>query len=116
MITTWFAQLDRAQSIPEVIAVTRDFLATWTPGELALLPEASRPSRVRDEEDLENLHSSLVEEYRSSRASGEALDALQRLTSFVVRASIRLAEISPRSSRGRGEDPNEPEESLAPQR
>jgi hypothetical protein len=114
MITSWFAQLDRAKSIPEVISVIRDFLATWTPTELALLPEACRPSRVRDEEDLESLHSSLVEAYRTTRASGNALEALQRLTSFVVRASIRVAEISPASSRERGEDPDDPDQSLAP--
>ncbi len=114
MMTAWFAQIDRAKSIPEVIGVVRDFLATWTPVELALLPEKCRPSRVRDQVDVENLHSLLVEEYRASRASGEALDMLQKLTSFALRASIRLAELDPGANSEPGENPSEPERLLAP--
>ena len=93
MMTSWFAQLDRAKSIPETISVARDFMATWTPQDLALLPDSCRPGRLRDEQDIETLHACLVETYRASRATGKELDALQRLTSFIVRASIRLSEL-----------------------
>jgi hypothetical protein len=100
MMTSWYSQLDRAKSTSDVLAVTRDFLATWAPDELKLLPPECRPGRVRDEEDVEALHSTLVEAYRVSRASGRELEALQRLTSFVVRASIRLSELNGSGSGG----------------
>jgi len=102
MITSWYTQLDRAKSANDVVNVARDFIATWSPEDLALLPESCRPGRLRDEEDIEALHATLVEAYRESRATGRELDALQRLTSFVVRASIRVSEVSGNASGGTG--------------
>ena len=115
-MTTWFSQLERAKSVREVIAVVRDFMATWTPQELAMLPESCRPSRVRDEEDVEALHSLLVEEYRVSRSTGADLEALQRLTSFIVRTSIRLSDLSPPPSDEPGETRSGPAKSATSRR
>ena len=118
MMTSWFAQLDRAKSIPETLSVARDFLASWPPQDLALIPQSCRPGKLRDEQDIETLHACLVETYRDSRATGKELDALQRLTSFVVRASIRLSELggsSGSSGGGSGGGPaTGPGMSLAP--
>jgi len=100
MMTSWYSQLDRAKTVGDAVAVARDFMATWSPEELALLPPSCRPGRLRDEEDVEALHATLVEAYRQSRATGPELDALQRITSFVVRASIRLAELGGDSGGG----------------
>lgn len=88
----WFRQIDDANNAREVVAITRDYLATWTPKDLAKLPRECRPGRVKSAGDIEQLHACLVEEYRQNRLAGEELSALQRLTSFVVRASIRLAQ------------------------
>ena len=93
-MVSWYRLLESARNSLEVVAVTRDYLATWTPDEIGRLPAAVRPGRLRDENDLEQLHSRLVEEYRQTRASGAALETLQKLTSFMVRASIRVAELS----------------------
>jgi len=93
MMTTWFAQIDRARSVAETLSVARDYVATITPEELALLPPECRPGRIRDEKDVEDLHGTLVDVYRASRATGEALEVLQRLTSFFVRVAIRLSEL-----------------------
>ena len=106
MITSWYSQLDRAKSASEAVGIARDFMATWSPEELALRPPSCRPGRLRDELDIEELHGTLVETYRQSRATGKELEALQRLTSFVVRASIRIAEISGESSGGGGGFPS----------
>ena len=91
---SWFQQLDDATSAGDVVAIARDYLATWTPQELGRLPRACRPGRVRAPEDIEELHSCAVDAYRSTRASGDELTALQLLTSFLVRASVRLADLS----------------------
>ena len=96
--------------------MARDFMATLTPAELATLPEECRPARLRDEEDIEALHSCLVEEYRVSRATGAELQTLQRLTSFVVRTSIRLAELGKPSSDAPGEGPGDSPKSAASRR
>ncbi len=94
MMTTWFAQIDRSRSVTEALSVARDYVATLTPHELALVPEECRPGRLRDAKDVEDLHGTLVDVYRASRASGEELEVLQRLTSFFVRLAIRLSELS----------------------
>ena len=93
MLLSWFQQIDAAQSPVDVVAVTRDYLATWTPDELGLLPAQCRPGRVKDVLDIEQLHVNLVEEYGRNRLSGEALSSLQRMTSFIVRASVRIAHL-----------------------
>ena len=89
----WFQQLDKASHVAEVVDIARDYFATWTPEEVARLPRTCRPGRVRDPSDIEEMHSCAVDAYRSTRASGEELKALQLLTSFLVRASLRLVQL-----------------------
>lgn len=109
----WFRQIDEAGSAGEVVAIARDYLATWTPKDLAKLPRECRPGRVKSAGDIEQLHACLVEEYRQNRLAGEELSALQRLTSFVVRASIRLAQFddnpAANGSTGHGASSGRPE-------
>jgi len=113
-MVTWYRLLDNAKNSLEVVAVARDYLATWTPEEIARLPEALRPGKLRDERDIEELHAKLVDEYRASKASGLALDALQRLTTFMVRAAIRISELSEkRPTAGPADGSSEPK-SAAP--
>jgi hypothetical protein len=92
-MSTWHRQLDDAKSVAEVVSIARDFLATLTPRELARLPESCRPGKIRDESDIAELHGRLAEEYRTTRASGDELTTLQLITSLMVRASIRIAEL-----------------------
>jgi hypothetical protein len=108
----WFRQIDSCATVSDLLHTVREFFATWTPEELALLPPACRPGRMRDARDIADLHGSLVDEYRVSRATGEELKRLQEMTSFVVRASIRLAELgadvdpTPDGSENPGEGPS----------
>jgi len=102
-MVSWFRLLESARNSLEVVGITRDYIATWTPEDIARLPAAVRPGRIRTERDVEELHGLLVEEYRRTRSTGEALEALQKMTSFMVRASIRVAELSNEPIRGGGD-------------
>ena len=106
---SWLQQIDSAKSTFEVVAVIRDYLASWTPDELALLPPSCRPGRVKDEQDIDALHVCLVEEYGRNRLKDEALSALQRLTSFIVRASVRIAQLN-----GTDDEDSPPQDGEAP--
>lgn len=109
MLLSWLQQIDAAKSPSEVVAVARDYLASWTPEELARLPVQCRPGRVKDDQDIDQLlHVNLVEEYGRNRLSGEALAALQRLTSFIVRASVRIAQIRGKEEVPPGQDEEPP--------
>lgn len=91
---SWFQQIDDAADGERLVAVARDYFASWTPSELALLPPQCRPGRMKDARDLADLHGALVDAYRDSGIQGDALAALQRITSFVVRASMRAAQLA----------------------
>jgi hypothetical protein len=112
----WFRQIDSASSAGEIVAIARDYLATWTPRELAKLPRDCRPGRVKSAGDIEQLHACLVEEYRQNRLAGEELSALQRLTSFIVRASVRLAQFDNGGKEDHGAPRNPPGERLEGER
>ena len=92
-MSSWFEQIEAATSVTEVVAVARDYFSTWSPKEMALLPRSCRPGRVRGAEDIEELNANAVEAYRKTRASGDELTALQRLTGFLARAAVRIAEL-----------------------
>jgi len=101
---SWFDQLDEATTVAGAVAVARDYIAMWSPEEIALLPPAVRPGRLRDEADVAELHERLVDEYRATRASGEPLSALQRLMGFFARASVRIAQLAPSAPDAEGND------------
>jgi hypothetical protein len=92
-MSTWHSQIDDGKTVAEVVSIARDFLATLTPGELARLPAKCRPKKIRDESDIAELHACLAEEYRTTRASGDDLTTLQQITSLMVRASLRIAQL-----------------------
>lgn len=93
----WYHLVDNATSSLEVVGAARDYFASWTPQEISLLPERCRPGKVRDASDIAFLHDLVVDEYRNSHASGQELSRLQELTSFLVRATQRLAELAERA-------------------
>lgn len=49
----WHSLVDSVDSVDEVVKLTREFVATLTPDQLARLPERCRPIRVKAEDDLE---------------------------------------------------------------
>jgi hypothetical protein len=117
-MASWFQQMDNARDPAEVVTIVRDYIATWTPQEIAKLPVEVRPQRVRSAEDIDELHACAVDAYRTTRASGDELTALQVMTGMLVRASVRLAQLrtvadgempevspgSPPMRQGRGRD------------
>ena len=89
----WFRQIDDCEDERHLLLVAQQYFASWTAEDLAVLPQAARPRRLQSVDDLDALHAVMVEAYRTSTAEGEALAALQRLTSFVVRAAVRAAQL-----------------------
>ena len=113
----WFRQIDSSATIGDVLFTVREYFATWTPEAMALLPPSCRPGRVRDAHDVEELHASVVDAYRMSRTTGEELQRLQEMTSFLVRASMRLAELGADGGvkpEGPGNPDDAPSRSAAP--
>ena len=50
--TTWRMLLDAATNEHDVVQVARDFIASFTPHEIELMPEECRPRKLVDAEDI----------------------------------------------------------------
>jgi len=89
---SWQQRLKDARSDADVVAVTRDFLATFSPYDLARLPEACRPGRIVDAGDVNDLAFILLRhDHDDSQGTARCI---HRLTNFFTNASVRLSEIT----------------------
>jgi hypothetical protein len=92
-VISWQGQLDAAASAPEVVSVARDYLATFSPYELAGLPEICRPpAKLYDGEDITTYAFDLVR-HDFEKEPPTVADLVHRLANFFSHASIRLSEI-----------------------
>jgi hypothetical protein len=88
-IVTWETQLQRAYTAEDVLAIVKDFLATWSPSEVGAMPEHLRPGRLRDSDDVALYAFRLM----SLPRSGVNSHILHRMTTFFTAASHRLSQI-----------------------
>ncbi len=87
----WADRLNHASAVEEIINVVKDYLAQWTPEELANLPEACRPGRIADSDDITLCAFALVREQFKAEDRDDA--ALARMATFFTGASRRLSQI-----------------------
>jgi hypothetical protein len=91
MTVSWHGLLDMAGSESQVLDVTRDFLATVSPYDIARLPEPCRPPKMFDASDITN-YAFVIVRHHCDDAEGTARVA-HKLASFFTSASIRLAHL-----------------------
>ena len=85
----WFDLLAAAATPEEVVNVARDFLATWTPEEIAALPRACRPPRtLKFPEEIVDYAFSLVKAHLDE---GSDSNGVTRMATFFAEASWRVA-------------------------
>ena len=88
---SWPQRLKSARSEAEVVDIARDFLATFSPYDLARLPEALRPGRLVDGNDVSEFAFTLVRhDHDDSHGTARCI---YRLTNFFTNASVRLTEL-----------------------
>lgn len=93
--TTWQHRLDAARGVDEVVASARDFLAAFSPLELAGLPEACRPpAKIVDAEDISSYAFELVRFECAER--DETAELVHKLARFFSHASMRVAQLTAR--------------------
>lgn len=93
--------LRRADSESDVLVLMRDYVARWTPEELAALPPESRPSHLRDAEDVADTAMSLT---RARISSFEPEPALSEMETFFAQGCVRLSQLEAAASRRRSSD------------
>jgi hypothetical protein len=91
MPVTWQDRLHAAESESEVVAIARDFIAEFAPREIAMLPEACRPPKLVDGNDITDYAFSLIRHRCDDGVGAEY--AVHRLSAFFSGATSRLAQI-----------------------
>lgn len=90
----WHGLLNEAATEEDVIAIARDYLALWTWPEIARLPQALRPGKIVDSDDIAGYALALVQE----QVAAEHAPAVHKMATFFSNASLRLSQILARSS------------------
>src|SRR5688572_8741772 len=82
---SWQGRLDTASTEAEVVDITRDFLATVSPYDIARLPEQCRPRKMVDANDITN-YAFLIVRHHCDDIHGTARVA-HKLAAFFTSAS-----------------------------
>jgi len=90
----WLAELSVADTVPEVIAVARSFVETWSAPEMLRLPFYCRPGRIVDAKQIQEL--AFLLERAHADFSGRLIDGLvlDRMLAFFAEASSALDRIA----------------------
>ena len=89
----WLAELNVADTANEVVAITREFIQTWTAPELMRLPYYCRPGRVTELKQIQEL--AFLLERAQQNFIGRLVDAmvLDRMVAFFTEASHAIDRI-----------------------
>ena len=88
---SWHVMLDSAMTEADVVRITREFLATLSPYDIARLPPHCRPGKIVDGSDISG-YAFVIVRHRCVPGAGTARVA-HKLASFFTSASTRLARI-----------------------
>jgi hypothetical protein len=87
----WLSLILASSSEEEVASSARDYIATWSPEEIAQLPKHCRPWRIRDGEDISTYAFQLTRAHCAGENEDESL--LEKMMVFFTHASTRIAQI-----------------------
>lgn len=91
MPSTWQERLANTDTEGDVVSVARDYIAQFTPEEVSHLPDACKPTKVVDGNDVSDYALTLVRQHCDD---GEgSMSPIHRLAAFFSNASVRLTEI-----------------------
>jgi hypothetical protein len=89
----WRSVIRSAATEGELVAITRDYLACWSPEEIARLPAECRPGRVRDGQDIGQWAFELTSRHLAGGLAPESEPVLLRIMLFATEAAERLARL-----------------------
>lgn len=92
MLSDWHLALSRVKTPSALVGICNEFLASWTPEQLATLPQDCRPSHFDETSQIQHWIGVLAEALCAAGAD-EATDGLRHMLGFLFRASDRAAEI-----------------------
>ena len=97
--TRWRDLIALSPNEDAVVQVTRDYLRSWNPDELARLPAPCRPGRIRDGEDITRWAFELTSAHCADACTPAAQPILVKMLEFVTEAGQRVAQLNAESAR-----------------
>ena len=88
----WYGLLETAVAPEEVLEMVRDFVARWSPAELAKLPPHLRPGKFFDASDVTEYALDLVRQQQFSM-DPRSSPQLHAMANFFSSASSRLSHL-----------------------
>jgi hypothetical protein len=89
----WIQKIGLVRSQLELLELSREYLASWFHGDLALIPEECRPTRIRDTDDLHYWSERLAEAFCEGGLHGEKPHLHRQMLSFFMAAATRSDEL-----------------------
>ena len=96
MPRSWQDSVRAAETEVDVLDIAKDFVAQFSPYEIAQLPFACRPGKFLDAADVTEYAFDLAR--HRCEEGGAGAETIHRLSAFFTDANQRLAEILPRPS------------------
>ena len=94
MSFNWRDLIARSDSEEAIVQVTREYLASWNPEELSRIPEACRPGRIRDGEDITRWAFELASVHCSGAHDASGEPVVVKMLVFLTEAAQRLATMN----------------------
>jgi hypothetical protein len=89
---SWSTRIEEAGNSMELLSVAREFLDSWEPEDLALLPETARPQRIKGVDDLSYWHQKLVESFCDASLDADRAGKVREMLHFFAFAVQRSVE------------------------
>ena len=94
----WRLTVDATRSERELVTAVLDYLATWQPDELSVLPESVRPGRIKSGEDVADMAFKLSQMRLGFDGSFDDRVTLDRMMGFFLHASQRYSTLAAAAS------------------
>ena len=92
-MTNWHERIEGTEDQDELLALAREYLASWPPEALAMIPEEARPLQVKGTDDLAYWHQRLVDCFCGGAAKGSESELVRGMLQFFAFALQHAAEL-----------------------
>ena len=89
----WAHVIESSVTEHDVVLAVREYLAQWSPEELARLPAGTRPGKITDGEDITDLAYRLSRAHLDFTGSPADIRQLERMMSFMGHAGAQVSRI-----------------------
>ena len=89
----WQREIARSRTEAEVVRSAVDFMALWSPRELAPVTRGWRPVTIENADDLERVKKWVVEDLGGGKPVTREVEPLRELGEYLWYASARIREI-----------------------